>query len=363
MTFDIKPITAASKERITLRNYRRLTGGLAAAAVAAAVAACGSSSPSSSSASLAGSSSSSSGGGSSSHITIAGVLQNTADPFWTSVACGAVAEGKTLGVTVKNYASTGLDTSQLSANFTAAQQSQPSGMFADLLTANQFITQWKQLMTTGHPIVAGNATNPAVQYKVVFTSPTSASSPFLSTVLNLIPSESGDMAVLAGVPGLVPVTDRLDPLVSAIKNARSGLSVLPSEYSGFDTNKATQYVTSTLLSHPNLKVIVAADGPDAIGVVSALQAAHKAGQIKVIALDAIPPEVTALKSGVISALIAQQPEKIGAAQVKTLVDYIKTKKSGAVPASNSFTGIPQVLLTKANVNAPSSQQYFYKTSC
>ncbi len=296
-------------------------------------------------------------------ITIAGVFENTSDPFWTTIGCGAAAEGKKLGVTVKEFSTSTLSTTQVSADFSAAQQTKPDAIFSDLLTANQFITQYKELMAAGVPVVDGNPTTPAQQEGIVWTSPTTAKSPFLPTVLKLITMDHGDMAVLGGVPGLVPVDDRFVPLVAAIKAARPGLTVLPTEYSGFTTSVATQYVTATLLSHPDLKLIVVADGPDAAGVVSALQAAGQAGKVQVIALDAIPPEVDALKTGAITALIAQQPAAIGAAQVDALVNYVKSHKTGAVHASARFTGVPQVLITRANVNAPGESKYFYQTSC
>jgi ribose transport system substrate-binding protein len=341
-----------------LSIIRRLGAAAPAICLGAALAAC-----STAASSAAPPASSATSASASQKITIAGVFENTSDPFWVTIGCGAAAEGKRLGITVDNFSTTTLSTSAVSADFSAAQQTRPNGIFSDLLTANQFITQYKKLMADGVPVVDGNPTTPPEQEGVVWTSPTTSSSSFLPSVLSLIPSETGDMAVLGGVPGLVPVDDRFVPLVAAIHAARPGLTVLPTEYSGFTTNTATQYVTATLLSHPDLKLIVVADGPDAAGVVSALQAAHKTGKVEVIALDAIPPEVTALKTGAITALIAQQPAKIGAEQVEALVNYVKSHKSGAVPASAAFTGVPQVLLTKANVNNPGESQYFYETSC
>ncbi len=338
--------------------FRHSSAVAAAICLGAALAACGTaaSSPPTTASSPA-------AAASGQRITIAGVFENTSDPFWTTIGCGAAAEGKLLGVTVKEFSTSTLSTSQVSADFSAAEQAHPDAIFSDLLTANQFITQYKKLMAAGVPVIDGNPTTPAEQEAVLWSAPTTSTSSFLPAVLKLITTEPGDMAVLGGVPGLVPVDDRFVPLVSAIKAARPGLTVLPTEYSGFTTSVATQYVTATLLSHPDLKLIVVADGPDAAGVVSALQAAHKAGKIEVIALDAIPPEVDALKTGAITALIAQQPAAIGAEQVEALVNYVKSHKTGAVPASANFTGVPQVLITGANVNAPGESKYFYQTSC
>jgi ribose transport system substrate-binding protein len=49
---------------------------------------------------------------------------------------------------------------------------------------------------------------------------------------------------------------------------------------------------------------------------TAIQAAHKTGTVKLVAIDAEPQEVTLLKAGVIQALIAQAPYGMAPAQCK-----------------------------------------------
>ncbi|MFG0221372.1 substrate-binding domain-containing protein, partial [Streptococcus suis] len=76
------------------------------------------------------------------------------------------------------------------------------------------------------------------------------------------------------------------------------------------------------LAHPDLKLIIAADGPDGLGAAAAISQAGKAGQIALVAFDAVPGEVDALKAGTITALIAQNPTDIGAKSIDALVDYL-----------------------------------------
>ena len=112
-----------------------------------------------------------------------------------------------------------------------------------------------------------------------------------------------------------------------------------------------------------LRLIVAADGLDAVGAVNALKAAHKAGKVQVISFDATAPNVQALKQGIVTALITQQARLIGKMQVKALVDYLEQGKQGPVPTSGALVAVPQVLLTKSNVSSPSVAEDLYVAKC
>jgi ribose transport system substrate-binding protein len=340
------------------RISRGPLGAIGAAAAALSLAACGYVGQAGGAANNAGSSS---GTSSASNITIAGVYGNSTDPFWATLACGAKQEAATLGVKYQPFASTTLDNSALSQNFSSAQLIKPNGIFVNPANPNQFVTQYKTLMSSGVPVVTINSSNPPAQYKVVGTG-TTGNSALLQQTAALVTADSGSMLVVNGIPGLVPVQVRLDPVVKAITTAHPGLKSLPTIYSGFDVNKATQAVSTDLIAHPDLKVIVAADGPDGQAAAAAVQQAGKAGKVTVIALDATPAEVSALKAGTISGLVAQSPQQID--QVKELVSYIQAHpNAGAVPVNVGTVNVPQNLLTKTNVDDPASSAWIYKASC
>ncbi|MGI5461128.1 sugar ABC transporter substrate-binding protein [Streptomyces sp. CA-249302] len=294
-------------------------------------------------------------------LSVAAVYGLTSDPFWMTLGCGSKREAAKLGVTYKEYTSANGDTSTYSQNFSSAQLAKPNGMIVNPSNPNQFTSQYKTLMSSGVPVVTINSAKPATQYKVVGTDTENLA--FLSELSKLVPTGSGSMAVINGIAGLVPVESRLDPVVSAIKKANPDLKSLPTQYTSFDNAKANSAVSSLLISHPDLKVIVAADGPDGQATAAAVKQAGKAGKVTVIALDAIPTEVQALKDGTITALIAQSPVRIGEQQLKVVVDYLRQGKSGTVPASSDKIGIPQKLLTKDNVDDSANADWVYKSSC
>jgi ribose transport system substrate-binding protein len=341
------------------RINRGQIGALAVASIALSLTACGYVGGGGSPAAAAAGT-----GGSGKSITVAGVYGMTSDPFWVTLGCGARQEAAQLGVQYKDFSSTAGDTQTYSQLFSSAQLVKPNGIFVNPANPNQFVTQYKTLMSSGVPVVTVNSSDPPSQYKVVGTD--TKNLPFLEQVAGLVPASggSGSMVVVNGIPGLVPVQVRLDPVVNAITSAHPGLKMLPTIYSGFDINKATSAVATDLIAHPDLKVIVAADGPDGQAAAAAVKQAGKSGKVTVIALDATPAEVAALKAGTITGLVAQSPLQIGEQQVKTLVDYIQAHpKGGAVPVSPTAVGVPQHLLTQSNINDPASTSWIYKSSC
>ncbi|WP_306209213.1 sugar ABC transporter substrate-binding protein [Actinoplanes sp. RD1] len=295
-------------------------------------------------------------------ISVAAVYGMTSDPFWTSLGCGAKAEAAALGVEYKEFTSASGDTAAYSQNFSSAQLANPSGIMVNPSNPNQFISQYQSSMNKGVPVVTINSSDPPAQYKVVGTDTRDLS--FLDDLTDLLPQGDGKLAVINGIPGLPPVDNRLNPVVDAITKSRPGLTALPAQYTNFDVTKATSTVSSLLIAHPDLKVIVAADGPDGQATAAAVKQAGKSGKVAVIALDAVPAEVDALKAGTITALVAQAPAKIGQQQVKVLVDYLqKNPGGGQISASSDLVGVPQKLLTKDNVDDPALGDWVYKSRC
>jgi ribose transport system substrate-binding protein len=296
-----------------------------------------------------------------SKLKLSGVVGGTADPFWQSIVCGAQSQATKRGVTLKTYTTTGFDTNILANNFQAATLAKPNGIFAFPQNPGQFSTQYKALMAKGVPVVNNGGTSPRVEYQAVFSDADTGR--FAAEALAGASAGAGTLVYLGGIPGIPPLEARLNPFLAAVAAARPDLKRVD-EYSMFDPNKAATDLAALFLAHPDIKVIVAADGPDAIGAANAVKQANLVGKVTLIAFDAVPPEVDFLKSGVISVLIAQNPAAIGRGVVDSLVDYLKKHpKGGKVPTTAPFVGVPQKLLTAKTVDAAENADYLYKAAC
>jgi ribose transport system substrate-binding protein len=333
------------------RSRRRTAAMIAAAAVALTTASCSSDDSVAADSSRA----------ATEDISLAAVLPNTSDPFWATISCGAEAKAEELGVDLKTYNSTTTDAATMASNFQAAQLSSPDGILVSPFNNNQFIAQYKTLMGKGVPVVTQTATEPPSEYKAISSGTDTA--PLVEDVTDFVADGPGTMVFLGGAPGIPPLEQRTQPFVDAMEEARPDLEALPTEYSGFDVNKATTTVSSLLLAHADLKLIIAADGPDGLGAAAAIKQAGKAGDVALIAFDAVPGEVDALRDGTISALIAQNPTEIGARSIEALVDYLTENTEKAAVSPSDAEEIENSVLTAENVDDPASEQYLYKAEC
>jgi ABC-type sugar transport system substrate-binding protein len=109
-----------------------------------------------------------------------------------------------------------------------------------------------------------------------------------------------------------------------------------------------------LTKYPNLDGIFAIDGTNASGAAAALQAKNLVGKIALVGYDAYPANVELIKSGVFTALIAQDPAEEARQAIRTLVEFIK---NGTKPSARDVV-IPNVILD-ANTSAEDLAKYTY----
>lgn len=302
-------------------------------------------------------------GGSSGSVNLAGVISDATDPYWITVMCGGTAEAKKLGVQLTWYRATTPSAQAMSQNFSAALLTKPQGLYINPFSATQFSTQVTSLMAKGAPVIASAGLSPSSEYTDTFIN--TAGTQFVQQFLKELPAGPGSMVVLGGIAGIPVVEEEYTPLLAAVRSSRPDMQILPVQYDNFDITTATQIISSLLLSHPDLKMIIAPAGPEGQGAAAAVQQAGKAGQVKIWAYDATPAEVQALKAGVISVLLAKPAVAIGAEAVEWLASAIKAdpahKAIAAGAGPKTALGVKEI--TAANVNDPSVQGYLYKGTC
>ncbi len=128
-----------------------------------------------------------------------------------------------------------------------------------------------------------------------------------------------------------------------------GLQLVATQYSQSDANTAFTVTTDILTAHPDITGIFAANEPGVIGAAKAVQQAGKIGKVVIIGWDAAPDEIKGLQDGQISALVVQNPFRMGFDGLNAVVKMIRTKAQ----VTNEDTGVSFV--TKANLNDATMQ--------
>jgi ABC-type sugar transport system substrate-binding protein len=135
--------------------------------------------------------------------------------------------------------------------------------------------------------------------------------------------------VVIGLTSATATTNvaRLEGFKAQVAAKYPGIEVKDVAYSESNPEKAATNVNNWLTKYPNLAGIFAIDGTNASGAAAALEAKGLTGKIGLVGYDAYPDNVAKVKSGIFTALIAQDPAEEARQAIKALVEYIKTGKT------------------------------------
>ena len=168
--------------------------------------------------------------------------------------------------------------------------------------------------------------------------------------------KGGSYQVAVGLTSATATTNvaRLDGFSKAIAKKYPGIKIVDKAYSQSQPAVANTNVNNWLTKYPKLNGIFAIDGTNADGASAAIQAKGLQGKVALVGYDAYAKNVALIKSGVITALVAQDPAAEAKLAIKTLVEYIKTGKTKT--AKNVV--IPNFVISKST-SAADVAKYTY----
>jgi ribose transport system substrate-binding protein len=164
----------------------------------------------------------------------------------------------------------------------------------------------------------------------------------------------GKVAIIAFHAGTQTNDQRVQGFMKGLKR-HPKLKVVALQYSENDYNTALTVTSNVLSANPDLKGIFAANESSDIGAVEAARIAHKAGKVKIVGWDASPDEVEGVRQGIVSALISQDPFRMGYDGVRAAVDIIRHHRR----VHNENTGVEVV--TRRNLDDPRVRQFIAPT--
>lgn len=153
-----------------------------------------------------------------------------------------------------------------------------------------------------------------------------------------IQGQNGKILVIEGASSSQPGNLRVNGFR---ENIGRNLEIVVSQSADWDRLKAADIVNRVLIQHPDLSFIFAANDTMALGAVEALRAANKSG-IQVIGIDGTTDAVKAIKSGRLTASVAQLPYLMAKESLKKTSRYLAGEKS-----LSFYQYVPVVTLDKA----------------
>lgn len=286
-------------------------------------------------------------------ITIAFVMGAESDPFFQAMKVGAEEEAAAQGVTLvwqgdpKNYSA---ETQIPIVDAVLAEQ--PTALV--LIPTDPTALQASVDKAVAAGVIVANVDTRVEDLSEVLTFITGDNSDGGAKAADAIAEQIGytdgeTYEVVVGLTSPTATTNvgRLDGFTAQVEAQYPGIEIVDVAYSESDPEKAATNVSNWLTKFPELDGIFAIDGTNASGAAAALESKGLVGSVALVGYDAYPDNVAKIKSGIFTALIAQDPAAEARLAIKSIVEFIKTGKT-STPAE---VVIPNVTLTGTTSDA------------
>jgi ribose transport system substrate-binding protein len=288
-------------------------------------------------------------------VRIAFIAGQIGITFYTGVECGAKAAAEEFGVDLNWTGSHNWDINETRPLIDAAKATEPDGWVISPTDPDALVSDIKTFMDAGQPVVTIDAPmSEPVELQNIQSNHYEGGKTAAEAMLKLTDG-SGSYLVLHMQPGLPDIGARADGFRDAMVAA--GAKVLDYVYPGTDQAKAADAVGAAITANPDLAGVYATHETAANGAASAIKAADKTGDIKLVAFDSAPNQISDLKAGVYDALIAQAPFNMGYYSVKLAADAIRGNVDPATVVHDNPTGL--YAITRDNADAPETTPWIY----
>jgi ribose transport system substrate-binding protein len=300
--------------------------------------------------------SSGSGGGSGGGRTMTLILGTKGDEFYQTMACGAQAEAKKLGVKLTVTGAEQWDAQQQIPIVDSVTAQRPDAVLIAPVDTQALIQPLKQTEQNGSKVVLVDTTVNDPQIGVSrISSDNVLGGKVAADALGAQMGGKGAVLTVSVEPGVSTTDQRVQGFQAELKAKFPGIQDLGVQYDNDDPSRAASIVSAELAAHPGLSGVFAANVLAGEGAATGARNAGRGGQLKISAFDAGPKQVSDLKAGILQVLVAQDPATIGA--------------DGIQQAYNALTGKPVTpriatdLVAITQQNMTSESRYFYKSSC
>ncbi|MFG1710140.1 ABC transporter substrate-binding protein [Nonomuraea sp. M3C6] len=296
------------------------------------------------------------GGGDQVRITLVQGLAG--EEFYETMACGAKAKAKELGVTLDVQGPQKFDPTLQTPIVNSVVAGKPNAMLIAPTDVKAMIAPLTQAKKQDIKIILVDTVveDPSIGLSRISTDNLKGGAAAAKALSEQIGGK-GKALVISTDPGVSTVDARIKGFEEEIKASHPDITYLGVQYSHNDVGEASKIVNAALAKDPDLAGVFATNLNSATGAGSALQQAGKLGQVKMVGFDAGPAQVKQLKDGVVQALIAQLPGDIGAKGVEQAVAAVKGQQvTPSIPTDAT-------IVTKENVDQPEVQKVLYKAGC
>lgn len=288
-------------------------------------------------------------GGANKPLSIAVIPKAVGFDYWTHVQAGAeCAAGKLGNVSIEwNGVSAETDVNG-QVNLINGYISRGADALVYAATDAQALVPVTQRAQQAHVPVYNIDSGTTPQSVPLFATDNIKGAQQVATLMNQYLHGTGNVALLEFQPGSMTDNQRKDGFTGGLAKY-PGLHLVADQADHSDANEALNVTNNILTAHPDLNGIFGSNEPSVVGAAQAVTQRGLQGKVVMIGWDAAPDEVKALQSGEISALIVQNPFRMGFDSVVAATQHIR----GNVDVGNEDTGV--YVVTKDNMGQTAYQ--------
>ncbi|GAA3879477.1 ABC transporter substrate-binding protein [Saccharothrix violaceirubra] len=277
-----------------------------------------------------------------------------AEPFYISMECGFREAAKAQGFDVDVQAPAKFDSTLQTPIVTGVLGNKPGAVLIAPTDDKAMAGPIRQLKDAGIKVVEVDTrlADTSIAVSTVSSDNEQGGRLAAQTLAKLVGNKSGSVLVLDTKAGTSTTDARAKGFEDELKKYPN-LRYTGRQFTDNEPDQAASKTTGVLAGNPDLIGVFATNLNTGEGAATGLRNAGKTGQVNLIGFDASPKQVEDLKSGVVQALIAQDPAGIGS----TGVDLAAKAIQGGAVEREVQTEL--VALTKDSLQ----EKYFYKQKC
>ncbi len=278
--------------------------------------------------------------------------------YWKGCYKGFEDAGKLYGVKTIYTGGTQYDVNQ---EVTALEQviaKNPAGIAVTCMNPDAFKAPIKKAMAAGIPVITFDADSPdSGRYSFLGTGNEYAGAVAAKALSEQVGSHGGDVAIIT-LPAQLNHEQRSAGFKKALETEYNNLRHVATGNGKGDAGESAKALASILQANPNIRGVFCTDATSGVGAATAVKEANKVGQVKIVSFDTEKGTLDSIKSGVISASIAQGTYIMGFQSMNflyqlkhNLINPIDGWKQKGISPLPFYVDTGVTIVTKDNVNS------------
>jgi ABC-type sugar transport system substrate-binding protein len=277
----------------------------------------------------------------------AGVIKGIENPFFATMGDGLVATARRYKARLRLDAAAGLQDTAGQASTLESLVGQRSSCYVvnpisptNLIEPLGHVPEGTPIVNIDSPVDSRAADAVGVTIATYIGTDNVAAGKLGAGAMARFVDGAARVAVIAGIPGDVGSGARTEGFKAG---ARGRFDVTQTISADFDRKRARLAAEDVLRTDPRIQGFFAVNDEMALGIAAAVGAAGRRGEVAVIGMDGIRAALAAVKSGAMSATVAQYPYTIGQLGIEACLATLRGK---SVPAK---VDAPVQVVTRENV--------------